>query len=145
MSVCLRRITGGSRKVLCNSRCSKTTVCACAAMTFHTHCLTSMFYCRNINHETLDAFMCNECGHSRFGRFELSMSASPCVSYPPILSHDDMLRALACLEHSVNTAQTRSAGLSNAAKYVKKHGPEPFEPLKIHICLTLCSLLRWQL
>ena len=72
--------------------------------------------CRNINHETLDAFMCNECGHSRFGRFELSMIASPCVTYPAVLTQDDMMRALACLEHNASTAQTRCTGLSNAAK-----------------------------
>ena len=60
--------------------------------------------------------MCNECGHSRFGRFELSVSANPCVSYPPILNQDDMMRALACLEHNVSTAQTRHIALSNAVK-----------------------------
>lgn len=62
--------------------------------------------------------MCNECGHSRFGKFELSLSASPCVSYPPILNQDDMLRALGCLEHNVSAAQTRRTGLSNATRYV---------------------------
>ena len=74
--------------------------------------------CRNINHEKLDAFMCNECGHSRFGKFELSLSASPCVSYPPILNQDDMMRALGCLEHNVSAAQTRCTGLSNATRCV---------------------------
>ena len=71
---------------------------------------------RNINHEKLDAFMCNECGHSRFGKFELSISASPCTSYPAIQSQDDMLRALASLEHDVSTAHARRTSLNNAVK-----------------------------
>ena len=28
--------------------------------------------CRNINYEKLDAFLCNECGYSRYGRFDLA-------------------------------------------------------------------------
>ncbi|KAL0024070.1 hypothetical protein WJX79_002966 [Trebouxia sp. C0005] len=73
-------------------------------------------HCRNINHEKLDAFMCNECGHSRFGKFELSMSCSPCVSYPPLRTQDDMLRALACLEHNVSTAHARHTSLATSVK-----------------------------
>ena len=76
----------------------------------------SLFVHRNINHEKLDAFMCNECGHSRFGKFELSMSCSPCVSYPPLQTQDDMLRALACLEHNVSTAHARHTSLATSVK-----------------------------
>ena len=76
----------------------------------------SLFVHRNINHEKLDAFMCNECGHSRFGKFELSMSMSPCVSYPPLQTQDDMLRALACLEHNVSTAHARHTSLATSVK-----------------------------
>lgn len=72
--------------------------------------------CRNINHEVQDAFMCNECGHSRFGSFELSVSASPCVSYPSLHSQEDMLRASAFLEQQMGTARSKRSTLSSAVR-----------------------------
>ena len=79
---------------------------------------TSLWFacCRNINHETLDAFMCNECGHSRFGNFEVSISGSPSVSYPPVHSQEGMIRAAAFLEQQVEIARSRRTSLANAVK-----------------------------
>jgi hypothetical protein len=34
-------------------------------------------YCHNINYENLEAFLCNECGLSRYGKFEFSVLAKP--------------------------------------------------------------------
>ena len=78
--------------------------------------MSTVYPCRNINHEVLDAFMCNECGHSRFGTFELSVSASPCVSYPPLHSQEDMMRASAFLEQQMATASSKRSSLITAVK-----------------------------
>ena len=40
--------------------------------------------CRNINYEKLDGFLCNECGHSKYGVFDLAFQAKPSFECPPI-------------------------------------------------------------
>ena len=32
-------------------------------------------FCRNINYEQPDAYLCNECGFSRFAKFEFNLTA----------------------------------------------------------------------
>ena len=54
--------------------------------------------CRNINYECLDGFLCNECGHSRFGRLDMSVTAAPCSEYPAPESDEDVARMLAALD-----------------------------------------------
>jgi E3 ubiquitin-protein ligase UBR4 len=34
-------------------------------------------FCRNINYEKLDAFICNECGLSRYGKFDITLAIKP--------------------------------------------------------------------
>ena len=34
-------------------------------------------YCRNINYENLEGFLCNECGLSRYGKYDFSIIAKP--------------------------------------------------------------------
>uniref|UniRef100_A0A061SCK3 E3 ubiquitin-protein ligase UBR4 n=1 Tax=Tetraselmis sp. GSL018 TaxID=582737 RepID=A0A061SCK3_9CHLO len=53
--------------------------------------------CRNINYECLDGFLCNECGYSRFGRLECTVTAAPSADFPPIETDEDSARALAAL------------------------------------------------
>lgn len=90
--------------------------CAQAAITKGAVSAVVLLTCRNINHEVQDAFMCIECGHSRFGSFELSVSASPCVSYPAVQSQDDAMRATAFLVQQTGNAFNKRSTLSNAVK-----------------------------
>lgn len=57
------------------------------------HCHENCFQCRqcrNINYENLDSFLCNECGYSKYGRFEFSVNAKPSFAFDAIESEDDM-------------------------------------------------------
>ena len=80
--------------------------------------------CRNINYEFLDAFLCNECGHSKYARVEVKMEARETrgVFYgeqtgsvdvyerPRLSNEDDAQRALAAMEQeSVTTNRAREA------------------------------------
>jgi E3 ubiquitin-protein ligase UBR4 len=87
--------------------------------------------CRNINYERPDAFLCNECGHSRFARVEISLTAVVSetergefregfvwsssamhrfASRPRLLGEEDAARALAALEEeSAAASRAREA------------------------------------
>ncbi|XP_042008662.1 auxin transport protein BIG-like [Salvia splendens] len=49
--------------------------------------------CRNINYENLDSFLCNECGYSKYGRFEFNFMAKPSFTFDSMENDDDMKRA----------------------------------------------------
>ena len=68
--------------------------------------------CRNINYEHPDAFVCNECGHSRFARFEFSMTAAPALVYPPLCSQDDRAAALSALRGASEEAFQKQSALA---------------------------------
>ena len=53
-------------------------------------------YCRNINYEKIDAFICSECGHCRYAKIQTTLSAHPtlCTRYPKLLSSDDLANAV---------------------------------------------------
>ena len=74
--------------------------------------------CRNINYEDLDAFLCNECGHCRFGRLDFTVLAAPCTAWPTIRSEGDMQRALGFLELESDSLQRTRAALASTAKWV---------------------------
>ena len=61
-------------------------------------------HCRNINYEHLDAFICNECGHSRHARVEVSIHAVASSIYPRILTEEDAARAVSDLETESSSA-----------------------------------------
>ena len=100
--------------------------------------------CRNINYEHTDAFLCNECGHSRFARLEICLRARETrgplpfgeafdadargvvAGRPRLLSEEDAARALASLEEE-------SAAASRARETLRERGDElgdawPLEP-----------------
>jgi E3 ubiquitin-protein ligase UBR4 len=63
--------------------------------------------CRNINYENLDSFLCNECGYSKYGRFEFHFMARPSFSFDNMENDDDMRKGLAAIESESENAHRR--------------------------------------
>jgi len=63
--------------------------------------------CRNINYENLDSFLCNECGYSKYGRFEFHFMAKPSFSFDDMENDDDMRKGLAAIESESENAHRR--------------------------------------
>ncbi|GAB2300127.1 hypothetical protein Dimus_038603 [Dionaea muscipula] len=63
--------------------------------------------CRNINYENLDSFLCNECGYSKYGRFEFNFMAKPSYTFDNMENDDDMKRGLAAIESESENAHRR--------------------------------------
>lgn len=68
--------------------------------------------CRNINYECLDGFLCNECGHSRFGRLDFSVAAAPSSEYPVLEDAEDVSRALVALSAEADLLHQAQADLA---------------------------------
>lgn len=73
--------------------------------------------CRNINYEHPDAFVCNECGHSRFARFDFSITAAPALTYPPIRSPEDRAAALSALHAASESAHKKQTTLADLHRW----------------------------
>ncbi|KAF8656506.1 hypothetical protein HU200_060675 [Digitaria exilis] len=63
--------------------------------------------CRNINYENLDSFLCNECGYSKYGRFEFHFMAKPSFSFDNMENDDDMRKGLTAIELESENAHRR--------------------------------------
>ncbi|RAL46785.1 hypothetical protein DM860_005064 [Cuscuta australis] len=63
--------------------------------------------CRNINYENLDSFLCNECGYSKYGRFEFNFMAKPSFTFDSMENDEDMKRGLASIEFESENAHKR--------------------------------------
>ncbi|XP_060191553.1 auxin transport protein BIG isoform X1 [Lycium barbarum] len=63
--------------------------------------------CRNINYENLDSFLCNECGYSKYGRFEFNFMAKPSFTFDSMENEEDMKRGLAAIEAESENAHRR--------------------------------------
>lgn len=63
--------------------------------------------CRNINYENLDSFLCNECGYSKYGRFEFNFLAKPSFTFDSMENDEDMKRGLAAIESESENAHRR--------------------------------------
>ncbi|KAJ0989688.1 hypothetical protein J5N97_008044 [Dioscorea zingiberensis] len=63
--------------------------------------------CRNINYENLDSFLCNECGYSKYGRFEFNFMAKPSFSFDTMENDEDMKKGLAAIESESENAHRR--------------------------------------
>ncbi|KAK9817780.1 hypothetical protein WJX72_002069 [[Myrmecia] bisecta] len=73
-------------------------------------------HCRNINYESLDGFLCNECGHSRFGRFVHTVWAAASPAYPALAGEEDLQLALTALETETQTLQHKHAALAASSR-----------------------------
>ncbi|GAB2232789.1 hypothetical protein Drorol1_Dr00011846 [Drosera rotundifolia] len=63
--------------------------------------------CRNINYENLDSFLCNECGYSKYGRFEFNFMAKASYTFDNMENDDDMKKGLAAIESESENAHRR--------------------------------------
>lgn len=63
--------------------------------------------CRNINYENLDSFLCNECGYSKYGRFEFNFTAKPSYLFDNMENDEDMKKGLAAIESESENAHRR--------------------------------------
>ncbi|KAJ1406495.1 Zinc finger, UBR-type [Sesbania bispinosa] len=63
--------------------------------------------CRNINYENLDSFLCNECGYSKYGRFEFNFMAKPSFTFDNMENDEDMKKGLAAIETESENAHRR--------------------------------------
>ncbi|KAK6913403.1 LOW QUALITY PROTEIN: E3 ubiquitin ligase UBR4, C-terminal [Dillenia turbinata] len=63
--------------------------------------------CRNINYENLDSFLCNECGYSKYGRFEFNFIAKPSFTFDNMENDEDMKRGLVAIESESENAHRR--------------------------------------
>ena len=58
-----------------------------------------------------DPFQCNECGHSRFGKLEMSVTAAPTADYCDVASEEDLHQALDSLSAATQQAQVHRKSL----------------------------------
>ena len=63
--------------------------------------------CRNINYENLDSFLCNECGYSKYGRFEFHFMAKSSFLFDNMENDDDMRKGLTAIESESENAHRR--------------------------------------
>lgn len=63
--------------------------------------------CRNINYENLAAFLCNECGQSKYGKFEFSVLAKPYFAVEKIKNNKMKLETEKALEHILVNSQSK--------------------------------------
>ncbi|XP_024381357.1 auxin transport protein BIG isoform X3 [Physcomitrium patens] len=63
--------------------------------------------CRNINYENLDSFLCNECGYSKYGRFEFNFMAKPSFTFDHMENDEDMKKGLAAIESESENAHRK--------------------------------------
>ena len=61
-------------------------------------------FCRNINYEKLDAFLCNECGLSRYAKFEFTFYCKAGYATEKIENEDLKTTALAQIETNLQSA-----------------------------------------
>lgn len=76
--------------------------------------------CRNINYENLDSFLCNECGYSKYGRFEFNFMAKPSFTFDSMENDEDMKRGLAAIESESENAHRRYQQLLGFKKPLHK-------------------------
>jgi len=76
--------------------------------------------CRHINYEAPDAFICSECGHSRYGRFELLLQATKVPGCPAALAAAGSEDALAALDATAAAAALKASALQQAAAAVQQ-------------------------
>jgi len=101
---------GSEREVLPCPRCNKTVedrhgICSCGENVYQ--CIQ----CRNINYEKLDAFLCNECGVSRYCKLEINFMARPGMACEGISSQKSSQTAELKVEKLLEGIQAYFDGL----------------------------------
>ncbi len=62
-------------------------------------------YCRNINYEKPDGFLCNECGNSRFAKFDISFLVKSSFACEKIETEEAKTQALSQIDVNLQNAQ----------------------------------------
>lgn len=78
-------------------------------------------FCRNINYENLEAFLCNECGLSRYGKYEFSILAKPDFAIEKIKNEKMKEDAENSLENTLIVAQNKYSKLSERRQVLIGH------------------------
>jgi len=63
--------------------------------------------CRNINYENLDAFLCNECGYSKYARFDMTFMARVSFHYEGVTSESEVSQVLSNIETESENAHRK--------------------------------------
>lgn len=93
-------------------------------------------YCHNINYENLEAFLCNECGQSRYGKFEFAILARPDFAVEKIKNEKMKAEAERNLESISTTVSSnklndrRESLLSNLKMLVNAEGTSPINDIQ---------------
>lgn len=92
--------------------------------------------CHSINHDKPDAFLCVECGASRYGWFDFSFSARPNFNFEPMESDDDMKRGLSAIETEAANAHRKYMQLQGfkapLLKLISSLGDQDSRSLQLH-------------
>ena len=75
--------------------------------------------CRNINYESLDAFLCNVCGNSRFGSFNVSVVSRKHHVVEPLASEEQMNVLLESLQSMHTNVEKHDASLAEVASLIR--------------------------
>ena len=80
--------------------------------------------CRNINYEDLNAFLCNECGYSKYAEFNYAFFAKPSFASEKIETDADRDRGMQLIDKESTNAHSKYLQLMNykvlLAKYVNQ-------------------------
>lgn len=76
--------------------------------------------CRNINYDNPDAFLCNDCGHCKWARFEFHVTAKTSFGSHPIQDDQDRERALETIRKESENAQQKHQQLLELKKPLVK-------------------------
>ena len=88
-------------------------------------------YCRNINYEKLDAFICSECGHCRYAKISTMLNAHSalCDRHPEILDTEDVSAASVELKHYADALKTAVQNIEAVEASVRRELFGNGEPL----------------
>ena len=83
------------------------------------HCHENAYQCRqcrNINYENLHAFLCNECGYSKYGSFSFSFKAKPSFAPERMENDEDRKRGIETIDTESANAYRRYQQLMSFKK-----------------------------
>ena len=76
-------------------------------------------FCRNINYEKPDGFLCTECGGSRFAKFEISVLVKQGFATEKIETEEQKSGALNQIEQNLQQAQSNYSQLMKRRSHIQ--------------------------
>jgi len=79
-------------------------------------------YCRNINYEKLDAFICNECGHCRYAKIQTTLHThrALCERYPKLHNSNELSSAIQELKHQADAVKVAVEAIESTEASLRK-------------------------